>query len=50
VTATDLQLGFLTSIEAPHVEVIRHDVRTDAFPPASFGCGFVHVGVWGRCP
>jgi SAM-dependent methyltransferase len=36
VIATDLQLGFLTEIDASNVEVIRHDVRTDAFPPGSF--------------
>ena len=36
VIATDLQLGFLTEIAAPNVEVLRHDIRTDAFPPGSF--------------
>jgi SAM-dependent methyltransferase len=36
VTATDLQLGFLTEIGASNVEVIRHDIRTDTFPPGSF--------------
>jgi SAM-dependent methyltransferase len=36
VIATDLQLGFLTEIDAPNVEVLRHDIRTDAFPAASF--------------
>ncbi len=36
VIATDLQLGFLTEIDAPNVEVLRHDVRTDTFPPGSF--------------
>jgi SAM-dependent methyltransferase len=36
VVATDLQLGFLTEIDASNVEVLRHDVRTDAFPAASF--------------
>jgi len=36
VTATDLQLDFLTSIDAPNVEVLRHDLRTDTFPERSF--------------
>jgi SAM-dependent methyltransferase len=36
VIATDLQLGFLTEIGAPNVEVLRHDIRTDTFPPGSF--------------
>jgi SAM-dependent methyltransferase len=36
VIATDLQLGFLTGIDASNVEVLRHDIRTDAFPPGSF--------------
>lgn len=36
VTATDLQLDFLQTIEAPNVEVVRHDIRSDTFPEASF--------------
>jgi SAM-dependent methyltransferase len=32
-----LQIGFLSAIDAPNVEVLRHDVRTDTFPPSSFG-------------
>jgi len=36
VTATDLQIGFLSAIDAPNVEVVRHDVRTDTFPEGSF--------------
>ena len=36
VIATDLQLGFLTEIDASNVEVLRHDIRTDTFPPGSF--------------
>jgi SAM-dependent methyltransferase len=36
VVATDLQLGFLTGIGAPNVEVLRHDIRTGTFPPGSF--------------
>jgi len=36
VTATDLQLGFLTQIDAANVEVLRHDIRTDTFLPSSF--------------
>jgi trans-aconitate methyltransferase len=36
VTATDLQLGFLDAIDAPNVEVLRHDVRTETFPERSF--------------
>jgi SAM-dependent methyltransferase len=36
VIATDLQLGFLTEIDASNVEVVRHDIRTDGFPASSF--------------
>jgi SAM-dependent methyltransferase len=36
VVATDLQLGFLTEIDAPNVEVLRHDIRTGTFAPGSF--------------
>ena len=36
VIATDLQVGFLSDIDASNVEVIRHDIRTDTFPPGSF--------------
>jgi SAM-dependent methyltransferase len=36
VIATDLQLGFLTEIAASNVEILRHDIRTDTFPPGSF--------------
>jgi ubiquinone/menaquinone biosynthesis C-methylase UbiE len=36
VTATDLQLDFLTAIDARNVEVLRHDLRTDMFPERSF--------------
>jgi SAM-dependent methyltransferase len=36
VIATDLQLGFLTGIDASNVEVLRHDIRTDTFPLSSF--------------
>jgi trans-aconitate methyltransferase len=36
VTATDLQLDFLGAIDAPNVEVLRHDLRTDTFPERSF--------------
>ena len=36
VIATDLQMGFLTEIDAPNVEILRHDIRTDTFPPDSF--------------
>jgi SAM-dependent methyltransferase len=36
VIATDLQVGLLDEIGAPNVEVMRHDVRTDTFPPRSF--------------
>ena len=36
VIATDLQLGFLSEVDAANVEVIRHDIRTDSFPPSSF--------------
>jgi len=36
VTATDLQLGFLKEIDASNVEVLRHDIHTDTFPPRSF--------------
>jgi SAM-dependent methyltransferase len=36
VIATDLQLGFLSGIDAPNVEVLRHDIRSDTFPDSSF--------------
>ena len=36
VTATDLELGFLCEVDASNVEVLRHDIRTDTFPPGSF--------------
>jgi ubiquinone/menaquinone biosynthesis C-methylase UbiE len=36
VIATDLQLAFLDAIELSNVEVLRHDIRTDAFPEQSF--------------
>jgi SAM-dependent methyltransferase len=36
VISTDLQLGFLTEIDASNVEIVRHDVRTDEFPAGSF--------------
>ena len=36
VIATDLQMGFLSRIDAANVEVLRHDIRTDTFPPDSF--------------
>jgi 2-polyprenyl-3-methyl-5-hydroxy-6-metoxy-1,4-benzoquinol methylase len=32
VTATDLQVQFLNAIDAPNVEILRHDLRTDTFP------------------
>jgi ubiquinone/menaquinone biosynthesis C-methylase UbiE len=41
VTATDLQLGFLGTIDLPNVEVVRHDVRADTFPEQTFD--LVHV-------
>lgn len=36
VTATDLQLDFLRSLDAANVEVIRHDIRSETFPERSF--------------
>jgi ubiquinone/menaquinone biosynthesis C-methylase UbiE len=36
VTATDLQLDFLETIDAPNVDVRLHDVRSDTFPERSF--------------
>ena len=36
VTATDLETGFLDRLSLPNLEVRRHDVRTDDFPPGSF--------------
>jgi ubiquinone/menaquinone biosynthesis C-methylase UbiE len=36
VTATDLQTDFLNTIDAPNVDVLSHDVRTDGFPEQSF--------------
>jgi SAM-dependent methyltransferase len=41
VTATDLQVEFLQALELANVEVVRHDVRSDTFPEASFD--FVHA-------
>ena len=41
VIATDLQLGFLTKIDAPNVEVLRRDIRTaaSALRRGVGGCG-----------
>jgi trans-aconitate methyltransferase len=36
VTATDLDTGFLAELSLPNLEVLRHDVRTDEFPPGLF--------------
>jgi SAM-dependent methyltransferase len=36
VIATDLQLGFLSEIDVPNVEILRHDIRTDTFALSSF--------------
>jgi trans-aconitate methyltransferase len=36
VIATDLQLGFLTKIEASNAGVLLHDIRTGTSPPGSF--------------
>jgi SAM-dependent methyltransferase len=36
VVATDLQMGYLSEIEAVNVDVLRHDIRTDTFPRGSF--------------
>jgi len=36
VTATDLQLDFLSAVDGPNVEILRHDIRTDTFPERSF--------------
>jgi SAM-dependent methyltransferase len=36
VTATDLQVDFLNTIDASNVEVLRHDLRSDPFPEQSF--------------
>jgi SAM-dependent methyltransferase len=36
VTATDLQVDFLDAIDAPNVEVLHHDIRSDTFPECSF--------------
>ena len=41
VTATDLDTGFLSELKLPNLTVLRHDVRTDDFPQASFD--LVHV-------
>ena len=41
VTATDLDPGFLSELQAPDLAVLRHDVRTDDFPEGSFD--LVHV-------
>ena len=36
VIATDVQIGFLSEIDASNVEVIRHDIRTGTFPPGGW--------------
>lgn len=36
VISTDLQAGFLEALGLPNVEVLRHDIRVDDFPAASF--------------
>jgi trans-aconitate methyltransferase len=41
VTVTDLQTDYLSALDAPNVEVVVHDVRTDGFPERSFD--FVHA-------
>jgi SAM-dependent methyltransferase len=41
VTATDLDIGFLSELTLPNLTVLRHDVRTEDFPPGSFD--LVHV-------
>jgi SAM-dependent methyltransferase len=41
VTATDLQVESLQTLELPNVEVVRHDIRSDTFPEGSFD--FVHA-------
>ena len=36
VTATDLEVDFLSVDSPPNVEVLRHDVRSETFPEQSF--------------
>lgn len=36
VTATDVEIDFLSAINASNVEVLQHDVRSETFPEASF--------------
>jgi SAM-dependent methyltransferase len=36
VTATDLDTGFLSGLSLPNLDVLRHDVTADGFPPGSF--------------
>jgi trans-aconitate methyltransferase len=36
VTTTDLQLEFLSAIDAPNVDVLRHAIRSEPFPERSF--------------
>jgi 2-polyprenyl-3-methyl-5-hydroxy-6-metoxy-1,4-benzoquinol methylase len=36
VTATDVEIGFLNEIDAPNVEVLQHDLRSETFPKESF--------------
>ena len=43
VTATDLQLGFLNALHLPNVQVLRHDIRSDTFPEASFDLVHTHA-------
>jgi trans-aconitate methyltransferase len=35
VTATDIQVGFLDTVDAANLDVVRHDIRTDTFPQGS---------------
>jgi SAM-dependent methyltransferase len=41
VTATDLQVDFLRTLDLPNVDVVRHDIRSDTFPERLFD--FVHA-------
>ena len=50
VIATDLQLGFLNEIDASNVEVLRHDIRTDTFPPRSFDLIHTRAVLMHICP
>ena len=43
VTAIDLDIGFLSELSLPNLEVLRHDVTSDEFPDRSFDLAHVRA-------